>query len=293
MTWLLAAALLLSAVLAWRLWLERREKQRLFKELQALLANPDEAYDINLREGSFALLENTLKELVSRLRLERLLRRQDARDTADSLMHLSHQLKTPLSALKMHEELAPGPYSDRQQLLIGRMEHLLNMVLRLEKLRAGGYVMTFDLCDLAQPLNAARGRLQSLFPQVGLSAKGAAQARADRDWLEEAFLNLLKNACEHMPDGGHITVRFEQTEDAVHISLQDTGGGVANEDLPRLFDRFYTSASRQGGGGAGIGLSMVREIIRAHHGDITVQNAADGLRFDITLPRIERNLTRT
>lgn len=292
-SWLAAALAAAVAALLLILRRQRRQKLRLLNTLQALLADPDKPVDISLEEGSFALLHNTLLQLVERLRRERLLRRQDTRDTADTLMRMSHQLKTPLSALKLYEELAPGPYSAQQRQLLERMEHLLSMLLKLEKLRAGGYPMRFEDCELMQPLKAAWGRVQPLWPETNLEVYGGARLRADRDWLEEAFMNLFKNACEHMPGGGRITVRLSGTEEAAHIALEDTGGGASPDDLPRLFERFFTGPSRAGGGGAGVGLSMVREIIRAHHGDISAQNVPGGLRFDITLPRMERHLTRT
>lgn len=289
----LVAAGLVIAALALYLLRTERDKRRLLSDLQNLLAHPEEAPGFSLKEGSFALMENALKELVARLQQERLLRAREAQETSDSLMHLSHQLKTPLSALKMYEELAPGPYSDKQQQLILRMEHLVDMVLRLEKLRSGGYVMRFEQTVLDVPLSAAWARLKPLWPRVSLKTKGSAAARLDADWMEEAFLNLLKNACEHMPQGGQIQVELAETEEAVHIRMADSGGGVPQEALPRLFDRFFVSPGRKGGGGAGVGLSMVRQVVWAHHGEIAVHNTGSGLLFVITFPKRAGFLTRS
>lgn len=289
-TWALLALGAVACVMGWMQWRHVRSSRRLQQELQALLADDQRPLAASLAEGSFALLENTLKDLVLALRRARALRAEDAQQTSDMLMRLSHQLKTPLSGLKMYEEMAPGPYSGKQRQLLERMEHLLDMLLKLEKLRAGGYRMRFAACDVSQPLKAAWARLKPLWPGVTLHIVGSGTARMDRDWMEEAFLNLLNNACEQMPEGGEISVQISSTSSALHLLLMDTAGGVAQDDLPRLFDRFYTSPGRKSGG-AGIGLSMVREIMRAHHGEITAQRTEHGLCFSVVLPHLSNDLT--
>ena len=102
-------------------------------------------------------------------------------------------------------------------------------------------------------------------------------------WLSEAFLNLLKNACEHTAANGKITVSLEQTDRAIYCTIEDNGGGVSEKDLPHLFDRFYR-AEGQKQNGAGLGLAIVKEIICRHHGHITAENTKDGLRFSISIP---------
>ena len=114
--------------------------------------------------------------------------------------------------------------------------------------------------------------------------------RCDEEWLSEAFLNLLKNACEHTEADGRITVRMEQSDRAFFCTVEDNGGGVAETDLPHLFDRFYR-AQDQKQSGAGLGLAIVKEIIYRHHGQITAENTKDGLRFTISIPIL--NLARS
>lgn len=292
---ILLAALLLAALtaLAVVLWRQERLKHRLLKELQAFVEQPEAAPPINLSEGSFALLDQAVKRIAESYLLERQRGREQAEQTADLLLKLSHQLKTPLSSLKLFNEMHPGPYAEEQQQLIDRMEHLLSSLLKLEKLRLGGYPLRFELCPVQEPLLAAWQRLKARWPGVRFQLTGQGSLRCDRGWLEEAFLNLFKNACEHMPDGGELQASVAEDEHSLWVTISDSGGGMPEEELPRLFERFFISPGRKGGGGAGIGLSIVKEIVQAHHGSITARNAEGGLQFQLVFPLLQQHLTKS
>jgi signal transduction histidine kinase len=111
---------------------------------------------------------------------------------------------------------------------------------------------------------------------------------ADVDRMGQVFANLLNNALRHTPGGG--TVRFfgERDDGSVSVSVTDTGEGIAPEDLPRVFDRFFRSAAaRASAGGSGIGLTIARAITRAHGGDLTADSGGPGAgaSFRVTVPR--------
>ena len=103
---------------------------------------------------------------------------------------------------------------------------------------------------------------------------------------------MLKNACEHTADDGVIRVQLERTDAAFFCMVEDNGGGVAPEELPKLFRRFYR-AEHQSKHGAGIGLAIVKEIIQRHHGSITAENGVQGLKMTISMPMLDRNLTNS
>ena len=122
--------------------------------------------------------------------------------------------------------------------------------------------------------------------------EGEAHIRCDEKWLGEAFLNLLKNACEHTAENGEIRVQLERTEAAFFCVIEDNGGGVASDELTKLFQRFYR-AEHQSRNGSGIGLAIVKEIIQRHHGNITAENGEHGLKMTISMPMLDRNLANS
>jgi signal transduction histidine kinase len=290
LTYILLAIALLVVLLLLRAYRRKKNAVRLLDELQAFLADPDKPLSLNLAEGDFALVENAVKEVTVRWLDARRLRAEEAERTNEALMWLSHQLRTPLSSLRLFCEMSPGPYAAEQLQLIDRMEHLLAELLRLEKFKAGGYAMHFEICRVEEPLLAAWESLRHAWPDVALAVDGSAVFRMDRGWMEEAFSNLLKNACQHMPDAeGAIHAHIRQGEAAVQVVISDTAGGVPEDELPRLFTRFFVSTAA-GKGGAGIGMSIVREVVLRHHGTLSARNGVRGLEVDMVFPRIPGNL---
>ena len=164
-----------------------------------------------------------------------------------------------------------------------RMERLIQSLLRLERLCADGYEFTYDEQKVASIIRSCWAGLSATFPACTVEVIGNAIIRCDEKWLSEAFTNLLKNACEHMPEGGTVHVRMETTEAAFFCTVEDEGGGASGKDLPHLFERFYR-AEGSPSSGAGIGLAIVREIIWRHHGTISAENTAKGLKMTISIP---------
>jgi signal transduction histidine kinase len=128
--------------------------------------------------------------------------------------------------------------------------------------------------------------LAPLYPQKRFSLKGdSGLLRCDEYWMGEAFMNLLKNACEHTADTGTVGVALSRLEKSILITVEDDGGGVIEAELPRLFRRFY-SPSRQKNG-TGLGLAITRAIIEKHHGSVSAENAGAGLRITVCLPLLD------
>ena len=97
----------------------------------------------------------------------------------------------------------------------------------------------------------------------------------DRRWTAEAFANLLKNCMEHTPEGGRITVTARETALFTEITVEDTGEGFREEELPRIFDRFYKGGNAAEGS-VGIGLALARSIVTAQNGTLKAKNASEG-----------------
>jgi signal transduction histidine kinase len=109
--------------------------------------------------------------------------------------------------------------------------------------------------------------------------------RADAERVVQGLANLLRNSLKFTPRGGHITLRAEPDPSGVRFAVEDTGVGIAVEDLPHVFDRFWQKHREGGERGTGLGLAIVRGIVDAHGGQIRVESTpGKGSRFSFTLP---------
>ena len=226
------------------------------------------------------------------------------RSRRELIVNASHELRTPVASISAHVEsmLKPGrPLDDetRQYLQVvaaetDRMGRLVDDVLMLA--RADSDELHLDVrpvdveqvitqvCDTLAPL-ARRERKLSL---VHASPSGLPRALADRERLNQVLTNVVRNAVNHTPDGGIVSVDAIAVADHVNISVADTGIGIEPEELAHIFDRFYrTDDSRaRDAGGSGLGLSIVRELLAAMGGSIDVHSTpGHGSVFTVTLRR--------
>ena len=271
-------------------WRWERRIRKLAQQIEDHLSGNGPMLDVALEEDALARLQNAVCDTQQALARQRELYVQECERTSNLTADISHQLKTPLTTLRLYTELDDAPHSEECIAQIQRMEDLIQALLRLERLCADGYAFTFETADAEAIVLDQWQSLQPLFPGKTLTVTGSAVIRCDGKWLGEAFLNLLKNACEHC--ASHIHVHLERTEAAFFCSIEDDGGGVSPAELPRLFDRFFRSENQKGNG-VGIGLAIVREIITRHHGTITAENGERGLRMTISMPMLDRNLTKS
>ena len=271
-------------------WRRERRIRKLAEKIEEHLSGLAPMLDVALEEDSLARLQNAVCDTQQTLSRQRELYAQECARTSNLTADISHQLKTPLTTLRLYTELDDAPHAGESLAQIQRMEDLIQALLRLERLCADGYAFTFVTADAEDIIWDQWQSIAPLFPGKSLTISGSAVIRCDEKWLGEAFLNLLKNACEHCDSSIH--VNLERTEAAFFCSIEDDGGGVSPSELPRLFERFYRSENQKGKG-VGIGLAIVREIITRHHGTITAENGEKGLRMTISMPMLDRNLTKS
>ena len=281
----------LAAVFALLFFRQRTELGRLRTQTGRFLSGGART-PLSLRDGRLAALQNDFEAIEGALELSRAETVREARRSTELLTDISHQLKTPLASLRLFLELDEGAHKNEALAQADRMEGLIYALLRLERMSNDGYAFRFEARQLAPLVQEAWDGLRVRFPEKRFSLTGDAVLRCDPGWLGEAFSNLLKNACEHTEPRGSVSVAITQTEREVRLTFSDDGGGVAPEELPRLFERFYQA---KGGAqsGAGIGLNIVREIVARHHGTIVPENSEGGLRFTLYFPRLEQSLAKT
>ena len=284
------------AIACGRLLLQRRHElqrqEQLKQQINRFLENPmPPAYSV--ADDNFSSLENAVADLQSRIILADDKTRRESQKSVDFAADISHQLKTPLAAMRLYCELdaGQGQHSKEMMELTIRLEKLIQSLLLIEKLKADSYQMKFKSCDLHALIMQVWTELRPLFPERCLNVTGDARLRMDSDWMGEAFLNILKNACEHPATNPSIEISITETEASVMIAISDHGGGVPDAELAKIFERFHRSANKQVPGNTGLGLAITRTIIEKHHGTIFAVNQGDGLCISICLPILDGRLT--
>ena len=288
---LIILSIVCAALLIRNLILNRRIR-KLAELVDDFNSGTGEMLDVALEEDALAQLHNGIADTQQALARAKQLNAEECHRTSQLTADISHQLKTPLTTLRLYTELDDAPHAAQCLDQIQRMEDLIGALLRLERLCADGYRFDFAPADVETIIWEQWQSLQAMFPGKRLLVDGSARIRCDENWLGEAFLNLLKNACEHTGEDGVIRVKLERTDAAFFCTVEDNGGGVSPEELPKLFQRFYR-AEHQSKNGAGIGLAIVKEIVQRHHGIITAENGREGLKMSISMPMLDRNLTNS
>jgi signal transduction histidine kinase len=230
------------------------------------------------------------------------LRRQEGLRRA-LLADVSHELRTPLTAIAgCADTLTEGAMRtdpDRTDRFLGiivqecaRLQRLVADILDLSKLQAGVVAMPRVPLVLAS-LVAEAVEIARLAPGEGPQICWEAPAAdvwtlGHEDRLTQALRNLLDNACQHTPAEKHVTVTLDADEHEVRVHVTDQGPGIAADELPWIFDRFYRAPAGTSRDGTGLGLAIVREILHAHGGRIAVTSTlGDGTRFSLHLPRVQ------
>ena len=260
---------------------------------------------VPVRDDNGAILRwfgtNTDVELESRLRREA----EDAnRAKSEFLASMSHELRTPLNAVGGYAELLEmgihGPVNDAQRDAIGRIKRsqrhllaLINDLLNFAKLEAGR--VKYELTDVS--VGQLVAELET-FVSPQLSSRRLRYSRtectedylvrADRDKLQQILVNLLSNAIKFTPEDGSISVRCDRADDTVHISVSDTGIGIARERLEQIFAPFVQVDRRLNtvNEGVGLGLAISRDLARGMGGDLTVESSpGEGSTFTVMLPQ--------
>lgn len=234
------------------------ELYQLFHSVNSLAAVLNAHADNELREKEF--LKNTISDI-------------------------SHQLKTPLAALNIYNGLLQDEdievssvkeFADLSEQELDRIETLVQSLLKITRLDAGAIVLektAENVADMMRDIElhfAYRARQEK--KEIILSGSDHLSLFCDRDWLNEAIDNIVKNAFDHTESGATIRVAWKELPSGVQIVIKDNGCGIHPEDIHHIFKRFYRSRFSKDKQGIGLGLPLAKAIVEAHNGTIEVDS---------------------
>lgn len=218
----------------------------------------------------------------------------------DFISNVSHELRTPLASLKaLTETLQDGALEDppaarrfleQIETEVDSLSLMVSELLELSRIESGRVPLKLQATNPCTLIEAAVERLRLQAERAGLQLDVACPTDlpdilADQTRLEQVLVNLLHNAIKFSPEGGKITIGAVSENNLVRFTVQDTGVGIAADDLPRIFERFYKADRARSGGGTGLGLAIARHMVEAHGGRIWVESQEGrGSVFSFTIP---------
>ncbi|UCF03983.1 MAG: GAF domain-containing protein [bacterium] len=217
---------------------------------------------------------------------------------------ISHELRTPLTSVKAYTEtlldnvatIRPETLRDFLKVMDEENERLIRLIdniLNYSCMEMGNLKVERTSCDLSEMIEEVHKSLQNTFLRGKVNSdlrlpKNHIMIEADRELIRQLMVNLMNNAVKFTPTMGRVTITLEEEASAVRIVVQDTGKGIPEDQLEKIFERFHqvdTSDTREHGG-SGLGLAICKTIVEWHDGKIWVENVKEaGARFVVLLPR--------
>ncbi|WP_288312464.1 sensor histidine kinase KdpD [uncultured Eubacterium sp.] len=242
-------------------------------------------YDMNIddnTEGELSILKNNLYKVITLLQSQNEYLKNDKLYLADSIADISHQLKTPLTSMMVMCELLENEENpDKRQEFVSvinnqlsKMKWLITNILKISKLDADATEFKRDEVSISKVLDdslkpfALTAELKNIAIQNGANDF---VFNGDESWTVEAVSNIVKNCLEHTNDGGKITIASESTNLYNKLTIFDNGCGIAEEDLPHIFERFY-HGKNSSKDSVGIGLALAKTVFEKENASVTVES---------------------
>ncbi len=245
-------------------------------------------------EGELSILKNEIYKVTRILSEQGTVLQEDKLKLTNAISDISHQLKTPLTSMMVMADLLSDAelpaekqmeFTHNIRIQLERMEWLVSSLLKLSKIDARTAQFKKDQVFVDKLIQKALASM--LIPidikELTLSVHGEETATfvGDLNWIAEALINILKNCVEHTPIGGALTITYTENALFTEIVIADSGKGIAKEDLPYIFRRFYKGKNASDES-VGIGLAMAHSIITSQNGTIDVQSEiGHGTKFQI------------
>lgn len=247
-------------------------------------------------EGEIFHLFASVEQLATMLQAKNETEHKTKEFLKSTISDISHQLKTPLAALMMYQEIIEAEpdnadtvkeFSQKIGTALKRMEQLILSMLKITRLDTGNILFDKRICSIQELIKNAVSELttRAVQEKKQLIVEGTSNQTVicDMDWTSEAIGNLVKNALDHTEVGGIIRITWESTPTMLRILVSDNGSGIAPEDIHHIFKRFYRSKYSLNTPGIGLGLPLAKSIIEGQGGLISVQSVLhEGTTFSVS-----------
>lgn len=238
-----------------------------------------------MKEGTIYRLFTSIEQLFTILQSKHETGNQSKEFLKNTIADISHQLKTPLTALILyHELISEEPdnleivkeYSVKTGLALKRMEQLIQAMLKITRLDAGSIVFEKKWCPISELITDAIGELTTRATneqkEIIIDNLPDFDIYCDKQWTSEAIGNIVKNALDHTASRGEIHISWLKTPAMLRLFISDNGTGIPATDIHHIFKRFYRSKNLVNTPGVGLGLSITRSIIEGQGGVILVKS---------------------
>ena len=295
--YLIIAAALLTA--AGAVLLERRHTRKILENLNRMLgiAIQGNFTEAHFDESMLSALESKLAHYLAAATVSARNVQEEKKKLKSLIADISHQTKTPIANILLYTQLlSEQPLPEESRLCVDALEGqtkklqtLIEALVKTSRLESGVIALHPACGKLQVVMDAALSQIapKAAAKKIQITPEPAdADAVFDPKWTEEAVFNLLDNAVKYTGAGGEVRIRVTVYEifSAIHVS--DTGPGIAEDEQPKVFQRFYRGAEHNDEEGVGIGLYLVRQIAEGQGGYVKVSSQADmGSTFSLYLPR--------
>lgn len=242
-------------------------------------------YDMNIddnTEGELSILKNNLYKVIILLQSQNEYLKNDKLYLANSIADISHQLKTPLTSMMMMCELLENEESpDKRQEFVAvinnqlsKMKWLITNILKISKLDADATEFKREEVSISKVLDDSLKPFVLTAELKNIAIQNGANDfvfNGDENWTVEAVSNIVKNCLEHTNDGGKIIISSDSTNLYNKLTISDNGCGIAEEDLPHIFERFY-HGKNSSKDSVGIGLALAKTVFEKENASVSVES---------------------
>lgn len=270
------------------------------RQIRTFLSGDRDARIACDEEGELYRLFHEINSLAAVLSTQAQREGQSREFLKNTISDISHQLKTPLAALNIYNGIMQTEaesydlqtireFTGLSEQELDRIETLVQNLLKITKFDAGTMVIEKRPENLAEIISETESRFAFRAEREGkqlvTEGSGSVSFLCDRGWITEALDNLVKNALDHTESGDSVWMTWGQSPSAVRIVVRDSGSGIHPEDLHHIFKRFYRSRYSQDTQGIGLGLSLVKAVVEAHGGTVSVDSRlGEGTTFVLLFP---------